>query len=271
MRASLDQEAQSLTLAFDDLGAARTYLEEVRSTGGLLVALDRQLSQYDVVRVDIELDGRSHEGFKSYVARVTSRGPGSFDTAFVLQDWSSESQEELLKNLEEPAELTVSGAEPTEAAAATGELEGAEALAGESRGVAAIHQVQRLNMGQKAILAQRAGRAERQVLLRDNAPQVLQGLLVNPRVEAPEILRIAKSTYATGAILQRIAGDARWGKNQEILAAVVRNPKSPTLIVTRLMDKLRVSDLRQMAKMSSGLKELVRKAALREYMKRTGQ
>lgn len=259
MRAWLDSEAQLLTLTVADKEAARSYLAEVRTTGGLLVALDRRLSQYDVVRVAVELEGRTREAFRSYAARVTKSGPGSFETAFVVQEWSEASERELLRWLEEPIEESAE------------EDQNAEPIEGEVRGVAAVHRIQQMNMGQKAIHAQRAGRAERQVLMRDRSPQVLQGLLVNPRVEAKEILRIAKSVYTTGAILQRIVGDARWGKNQEILAAIVRNPKSPTPMVTRLVDKLRISDLRQMAKMSSGLKEAVRKAALREYMKRTGQ
>lgn len=262
MRALLDPEGSRLTLAFDAKDAARAYLAEVRAVGGLQVALDRQLSQYDVVAVHLELEGRTREAFKSYVARITSSGAESFETAFVVQDWSEACEQQLLRWLDEPVEGFSQAGENEESA---------EPAEGEVRGVAAIHRIQKMNMGQKAIRAQRADRAERQILLRDTAPQVLQGLLVNPRVEAKDILRIAKSTYATAVILQRIAGDARWGKNQEILAAIVRNPRSPTLVVTRLVDKLRTSDLRTMAKMSSGLKEVVRKAALREYLKRAGQ
>lgn len=265
MRALLDREGSRLTLVFAGKDTAGAYLAEVRTVGGLQVALDRRLSQYDVVAVHLELEGRAHEAFKSYVARVTGSGEKSFETAFVVQDWSEASEQDLLRWLDEPLEGSDEIDESAESA------KSAEPGEGEVRGVAATHRIQKMNMAQKTIHAQRADRAERQVLLRDTAPQVLQGLLVNPRVEAQEILRIAKSTYATGVILQRIAGDARWGKNQEILAAIVRNPKSPTLVVTRLIDKLRTSDLRTMAKMSSGLKAVVRKAALREYLKRMGQ
>ena len=72
-------------------------------------------------------------------------------------------------------------------------------------------------------------------------------------------------------ILQRIASDSRWNGNQEILALVARHPKTPSVFASRLLPSLRTSDLRMMAKMSSGLREIVRKAALREYMRRTGQ
>ncbi|MFQ5526474.1 MAG: hypothetical protein ACE5GX_09465 [Thermoanaerobaculia bacterium] len=260
MRPRFDFERRVLTLVFPDGGVARDYLAEVRATGGLLATAGRRLAQYDVFEVRVELPAAGHEAFRAYVARVTEDESGAFATAFVLQDWDEASERELFEKLDGSSNPVDEddASEPEESD-------------GEMRGVAAVHAIREMNMGQKTILAQRAGRAERQVLLRDNAPQVLQGLLANPRVEAKEILRIAKSTYATGAILQRIAGDSRWGKNQEIIAAIVRNPKSPTLMVTRMVDKLRTSDLRQMSKMSSGLKETLRKAALREYMKRTGQ
>ncbi len=265
MQARFDPESKCLTLVLAGKDAARAYLAEVRGAGGLQVALDRRLLQYDVIVVSLELEGRTHEAFKAYVARIREIDPSSFETALVVQDWSEDSERELLMRLEEPLHDTAGEDDNAD------RTQPAVPAEGEVRGVAAVHRIQQMNMRQKAIRAQRADRAERQVLLRDKSPQVLQGLLVNPRVEAKEVLRIAKSTYATGAILQRIAGDARWGKNQEILAAIVRNPKSPTLVVTRLVDKLRTSDLRTMAKMGSGLKEVVRKAALREYVKRSGQ
>ena len=68
-----------------------------------------------------------------------------------------------------------------------------------------------------------------------------------------------------------MASDARWGKNREILATVVRNPKTAVPFATRLIDKLRTSDLRVMAKMQGGMREVLRKAALREYLRRTSR
>lgn len=265
MRAALDPETKTLTVAFETPRDAREYLAEARVVGGFQVELERRLAQYDTVTLVAELEAKGEPVLEGYVARIVEASSGRFETAFVVRDWLAPGVDELLARL---ARAPVSNSVEQSTASEPAEIEPGP---GEVRGVAAVHRIQQMNLGQKAIHAQRSGRAERQVLLRDNAPQVLQGLLANPRLEAKEVLRIAKSNHATGAILQRIAGDARWGKNPEILAAVVRNPKSPTLVVTRLVDKLRTSDLRQMAKMSSGLKEVVRKVALREYMKRSGQ
>ena len=258
MRAILDPNSPSLVLAFVDESALTGFLASARAEGGFQTELDRGLSQYDVVAVTVELNSNSQEAFKAYVARAEEVRAGVFLTALIVQDWSAD-ESELLERLRRRTASDSRESEPTMGSA------------GEVRGLSAAHVLKDLNPSQRAVRAQRADRPERQVLLRDSSPQVLQGLLVNPRLEAKDVLRIAKSTHATAAILQRIAGDARWGKNQEILAAIVRNPHAPTLVATRLVDKLRTSDLRQMAKMSSGLKEAVRKAALLEYTKRSSR
>jgi len=248
MQVALDPDGSSLTVSFAAVEAAVSFLDEVRSSGGFLIVLARQLAQFDQLDVSIEIAGVAHPAFSAAVAQVfPSSGDGS-RTAFLVEGWDATSERALRRK-----------------------LEGGGGDTGETHGVAAVHQVQQLNPTQKAALATRAGRAERQVLLRDNSPQVLQGLLANPRLEAKEVLQIVKSTHANGGLLQRIVGDARWGKNQEVIAAAARNPKTPTPIGTRLVEKLRTSDLRQMGKMSSGLKEGIRRAALREYLKRSGR
>jgi hypothetical protein len=140
----------------------------------------------------------------------------------------------------------------------------------ETLGTSMIHQIREMNVNQKALLATKAGRAERAILLREVSPQVLQALLANPRIETKEMLQLVKSTHVTAAILQRVAGDQRWGKNLELLTAVAKHPQTPSPLAAQLVERLRTPDLRQMSKMSGGLRENVRKAALREYLKRTG-
>ncbi|MDX1644307.1 MAG: hypothetical protein R3244_08130, partial [Thermoanaerobaculia bacterium] len=146
-----------------------------------------------------------------------------------------------------------------------------EGAAGEMMGTSPIHRINAMNPRQRAMLATRAGRTERQILLRDKSPLVLESLLNNPQIDSEDVLRIVRSSRVVAPTLQRIAGDARWSSNPEILAVIARHPKTPSVLATRLLPSLRTSDLRMMAKMSSGLREMVRKAALREYMQRTGQ
>jgi hypothetical protein len=112
----------------------------------------------------------------------------------------------------------------------------------------------------------KADRVERQILCRDSSPQVLLGLLANPRLEAEDVVTIVKSTHATAAILQRVANERRWMGSAEIRTAVVRNPKTPTPVAVKLLETLPISELRDMAKMGS-LREEVRRAAFRVYQK----
>jgi hypothetical protein len=124
---------------------------------------------------------------------------------------------------------------------------------------------------QKSRLATRANKTERQILLRENSPQVLQALMLNPRVEAKEVLQVVKSTHSDAGLLKRIASDQRWNKNPEIRVSLVKNLRTPPEIAIRLVPSLRTSDLRFLGKMSSGVRETLRKAAFKEYLSRTSK
>ncbi len=93
-------------------------------------------------------------------------------------------------------------------------------------------------------------------------------LLSNPRIEPKEVLQIAKNPQASSGVLQRIAQDRRFSGNHEIQLALVKNPKTPSPIATRMIEVLRTSDLRDLAK-SQSLRENIRKAALRVYLRRS--
>ena len=125
-----------------------------------------------------------------------------------------------------------------------------------------------MNVSERMRLASKAGRVERQVLLRDHSAQVLMGLLNNPRIEDKDILALVKSTHANGAIMERVARNRRWASNLEVKTAIVRNAKTPTPLAIRLIEGLRTPDLGALAKAGS-TKEGVRRAALSLYLKRT--
>lgn len=228
-----------LTLGFDDEAELEAFVERARADSGFVAPLPSALELYTRLSVRLARDGDTRCEFAAEVAQVFAAAEGGHQTAFLL----------------DPTALKL---RPARAESA-----------GEVEGTSPIFQIKKMNVSQKARLATRAGRSERQILLRESSAQVLQGLLFNPRIEGKEVLQIVKSTHSNAPILQRVAGDARWGKNAEILATVAKNPKTPTPFAIRLIDKLRTSDLRVMAKMSSGMREAVRRAALREYLKRT--
>ena len=232
-----------LTLTFEEDSTLEEFVERARRDSGFVAPLPRGLDLYAKLAVRLVSGGEASCEIEAEVAQVFPGEGGTFQTAFLL----------------DPAKLVVRPAQRARAE-----------QAGEVDGTSPIFAIKKMNPNQKARLAARASRSERQILLRESSVQVMQGLLVNPRIEVKEILQIVKSTHANALILQRVASDARWGKNAEILATVAKNPKTPVPFATKLIDRLRTSDLRLMAKMQSGMREVVRKAALREYMRRTG-
>lgn len=230
-----------LDLSEEEEEEAHRFIEEAVGRSGFMVPLPVELPLYTRTNVHLRVGGDTKTRFEAEVAQAFPLADGTWNTAFLTHDI------------------------PRIEAAGAGESDETETF-----GAAPIYRIQRMNPNEKARLAVRAGRQERQILLRDSSPMVLQSLLANPRIEAKDIVRMVKSTHTNAGLLKRIAEDGRWGKNQEILAKVARNPKTPPPLATRLMDKLRTSDLRMMSKMSSGLREDVRRAALREYLRRSG-
>lgn len=285
MRALFASEDDLLRLRFDTRREAEEYGVAVARESGFLTQLSEHLALHHSVTVNVEADGVTRD-FTASVAQVFDHGFGSFGVAFLVTDLPKaraafEGHEEGSRHQEEPEKPEVqepvleipeeSPQEPTEEPPEEGDPAPDSKADGEMRGTSPMHRIKALNPRERSILAMKANRTERQILVRDSSPQVLQGLLNNPHIDSEEILQMVRSSHVVAPILQRVAGDSRWNGNQEVIATIARHPKTPSMFATRLLPQLRTSDLRIMAKMSSGLKEMVRKAALREYMRRTGQ
>jgi len=167
-------------------------------------------------------------------------------TGFQLVDWNDERAAELERRLKgEEAELSDSQLSP-------------------------MFKIKKMNPSERFILATKASRVERQILLRDTSPQVLLGLLQHPRIEPKEVIEILKSSFATGAVMEQVARNHKWMQNPEIPALIAKSPKTPQPLAIQLLEMLRTPDLRVMAK-STGLREGIRKAALKVYTKRIGK
>lgn len=267
MNTTIDSEAAILFVTFDGAEEQARFLSAAIEQGALMLPLDEPLELRG--RWTVQLKSRDAGGV-SLDAEVVHRfeSPGSgHQTAFELRGWDAERVRALLEGAGVAPPGAVAAEESAESARAAAPVEGE--AGGETLGVSPAHRIAELNPNQRAMLAPKAGRVDRQILLRDRSHLVLQGLLANPRLEAKEAVRIAKSRHATGALLQRLAGDARWNKNLEVLTAIAKNPKTPSQIALGLIEKLRTPDVKRMANVNGGFREILRTAALREYLKRT--
>ncbi|MEM6455444.1 MAG: hypothetical protein AAF772_10150 [Acidobacteriota bacterium] len=141
----------------------------------------------------------------------------------------------------------------------------------ESRGeLSPMFRIKKMNPNERFRLAMRASRTERQILIRDSAPQVLLGLLSHPQLEDQEVLDVAKSRYASAGVLQRIADNGKWMGNPEIRLTIVKNPKTAPQVALKFLPQLRTNELRPLAR-GDGAREALRKAALKLYLGRIGK
>jgi hypothetical protein len=123
-------------------------------------------------------------------------------------------------------------------------------------------QVRRMTPPQRIVLAAKADRLTRTILVQDSDPQVLFALLKNPRLGLDEVLRIAKSSFLSFQAAELILKTNPWFANLDIRVALIHNPKLPTPFALRILPTLPESEVRPIAKGSATSMPL-KQAALR--------
>ena len=127
--------------------------------------------------------------------------------------------------------------------------------------------IRSLSRIEKLLLAPKADRSERQVLIQENDAQVIYSLLKNPRITTEEVIRIARSPLLSSIAAELIAKTSIWASNSEIRGALVHNPRTPTPLATKLLPTLPEPEIRQIAK-SGGVSQALKQAALRIVINR---
>jgi hypothetical protein len=119
-----------------------------------------------------------------------------------------------------------------------------------------------LSQIEKVLLAVKADRQERALLLQDNDPRVLLSLLRNPRLTVDEVVRLAKSSFLNFQIADVILKEGKWSGNQDVRIALVHNPKTPPAFALRILPTLPDTEVRAIAR--SGTSMALKQAALRK-------
>jgi hypothetical protein len=122
--------------------------------------------------------------------------------------------------------------------------------------------VRDLSRTEKLMLAPKADRSERAVLMQENDAQVLYSLLKNPRITMDEVGRIARSSLLSTVTADLIAKTSQWMTSPDIRIALVHNPRTPTLLALRLLPTLPEPEIRQIAK-ATAVSQALRQAALK--------
>lgn len=122
-----------------------------------------------------------------------------------------------------------------------------------------------LTQMEKLLLAVKADRTERALLLQDNDPRVLLSLLRNPRLTVDEVVRLAKSSFLNFQISDVIAKTGQWMASLDVRLALIHNPKTPPALAMRILPTLPEAEVRTIAR--SGTSMALKTAALRQLQR----
>jgi hypothetical protein len=174
------------------------------------------------------------------------------------------------KDVPEPmrAFFVARGIEPVESAAAdeepmvdvpSAEPEPAEAEA-DPKVLATLPVIQRMKLAVKGTREQRAQ------LIRDSNKLVCVAVLSSPKITESEIEAFARQANLSEDVLRVIATNRAWLKNYNVIAALARNPKTPTPLAMGFLQRLNERDLKQLST-DRNVSEPVRLAARKFLVK----
>jgi len=130
-----------------------------------------------------------------------------------------------------------------------------------ARGENAWDRLRSLSQMEKILLAVKADRTERALLLQDTDPRVLLSLLRNPRLTVEEVSRVAKSPHLTFQIAEVILKTAQWMTSLDVRLGLVHNPKTPPAFALRILPSLPDQEVRAIARAGTSMQ--LKQAALR--------
>lgn len=129
-------------------------------------------------------------------------------------------------------------------------------------------QIRALPAGARMKLTYGASRTLRNILIRDNSPQVAVAALTNSSISVSEVEGICESRNVVQEVLSEIARNRRWMARYGVVVALVRNPRMPDGIGKRHLPRLAVRDLRALS-FDRGVSQAMRTMARRILVQKT--
>ncbi len=119
---------------------------------------------------------------------------------------------------------------------------------------------------QRMKLAVKGTREQRAQLIRDSNKLVCVAVLSSPKITDSEIEAFARQANLSEDVLRVIATNRAWLKNYNVVAALTRNPKTPTPLAMGFLQRLNERDLKQLST-DRNVSEPVRLAARKFLVK----
>lgn len=125
-------------------------------------------------------------------------------------------------------------------------------------------QIRSLPIPVRIKLARTGTRSLRNILVRDPNPQVAVAVFKGPTLADQEVEKIAANRSVIGDVLETISRRREWVSKYKIMSALVHNPRTPVGVAVRLVPRLAVRDLQNLARDRS-VSDAVRSTARRLY------
>jgi hypothetical protein len=122
--------------------------------------------------------------------------------------------------------------------------------------------VMKLRTNQKILLAQKGGKEERTLLIRESNRLVQVAVIRNGRITEGEVTYIAQMRTVHEEILRIISLNREWMKKYPIVRNLVQNPRTPIAISLNLMKRINEFDMKLMMK-DRNIAEILRREAKR--------
>jgi hypothetical protein len=127
--------------------------------------------------------------------------------------------------------------------------------------------IAQMTVSQKVRRAMVGSKDERMLLVRDSNRLVATAVVRSPLLHETEVMLISRNRNVSDEVLRVLATSPEWLKSYSVKRNLVENPKTPASLATRLVQHLRESDLRQIAK-SKNVTGAVQEAARRHLHRR---
>ena len=119
----------------------------------------------------------------------------------------------------------------------------------EDDGPGTLHmRIRAMSTAERRNLALKGDRSARMLLMKDSDKNLHTFVIQNPKITLDEIRYIAGYRQTHPDVLKKIAENREWIQNPRIVSAIVCNPKTPSPVALRLVDKMSPHEMRRIAK-----------------------
>ncbi len=129
----------------------------------------------------------------------------------------------------------------------SGESEGEHSGSQTDQDLNLTQKIQRMKMMEKIKAGMTGNHEVRSLLIRESSRMIQLAVISNPRLTDSEVALIAGLKQVDDEVLRRIANSREWMRLYQVRVSLVKNPKCPVTISTKVVQSLNTLDLRNLA------------------------